>query len=171
LPAKKLQSWLAADILEDTFMEQTTTQNPANPGASNAADFQPGTQNPQEAPAQLFSQPGSVQSGSQDTLLENKNAHITVTSQPAASTPAVAQAKSGNGEVIFAILVAALVVAFLLWRRRRQQTSVVEEIVETAETIVVEIPATIPPAASKKPATKKAAPKKSKSQRKKRARR
>lgn len=152
-------------------MEQTTTQSPANPGASNATDFQPGTQNPQAAPAQLFSQPTGVQSGGQDSLLEDKNVRISVpVTNPAPAQPSAARVNSGNGEVFIALVIAAIVAAWLVWRRHNRQRPVSQP-VEIPEPVIKKTVVAPAVKARPKPVVKKAAPKKSKSQRKKRARR
>lgn len=151
-----------------TTLAQAVTPNR---GASNAADFQPPTQVPQTAPGELFPQAEGLQTGSQDRLLENSNARITVpTHTPAESATTVTPETNGAGGVIIAVLLAAVVLSFLAWRRRRQ-LDIAPMDLEVPGAAVEEVKQIVAKPPRPKPATKKPAPKKSKSQRKKKARR
>jgi hypothetical protein len=96
----------------------SSTQAQTTPGASNAADFQPPTRNPQSAPAQLFQQDNSPQSSSVDQILQNRNARIQVPVNPAPAPAEVAEAKSNDWLVFSVVVVAIVLVSLHFWRRR-----------------------------------------------------
>lgn len=85
-------------------------------GASNTKDFQPDTGNPQTAPVNLFQQQGGIQNitNTQELLSDQQNARITVTSEPAQTPPAVAQAKETPVGFISALVIAFLITVVLL---------------------------------------------------------
>lgn len=107
---------------EKIYLAQAT-QVPNN-GASNAADFQPITQNPQTAPTSL--QPGTVPqtTGSQD-ILNSQNARISV---PASSgeprfSAVVPTASGVNGLLVFVMIGTAVLAGVLLWYARGRRSN------------------------------------------------
>ena len=155
-------------------MATNTTQSAVNPGASNASDFQPGTQNPQSAaPATLLpSATTGLQSGDQDQVLENKDARITVPTVAPAKNASPTTTSNGNGLTVFWIGLVVVVLGLLfLWRwfRRSSEVTGPSEVTIPEDTVTAVV--TPKPKVTAAPKPKKPVPKKSKSQRKKRARR
>lgn len=152
-----------------TSSTQTTI---TNPGASNAADFQPQTRNPQQqAGGQLFSHTSGLQPSTQEEILQNRDARITVPNNPAASGSEIAEARSDNAWLFLLLLSLALVMACIyIWRRRNKNLS------QKAATLDLPIPdresfiaaaQPVPPSQTnkKKPGSKSKSSKKKKRQR------
>lgn len=117
--------------------EQPTTALPNN-GASNAADFQPPTQNPQMPTTSSVYQPQSGLSSATNTqsyLNEQQNARITVTTEPA---PAKAKANETNDAVGIAIGLVILVVIVIFVVRLLASMNKAKKDVDTAEVPIVE---------------------------------
>lgn len=168
-------------------MARQVAQNFDSPtsGASNAEDFQPLTQNPQDVSGNLFPESGNVQPGAFESLLQNRDARIIVPSNPAPAPSEVAQAKGPGPMLIIGLtIIIAAVLLYIANRlpdaKRRFSAKPIVRPGTLATPIAPEPPAQEPeptpvaatPAQTPKPkAAKKTAPKKSKSKRKNRGRR
>jgi hypothetical protein len=125
---------------------QTTQPETVNSGASNAADFQPPTQNPQNPQTNLFQQQGGLQDmpQAQDVLREQQNFRIVLPQGEPNQPPRPAEGQAGlSATTLFAIvLIGAILLALAHGYRRSAKRRGVssEETVEsdTSETDVIE---------------------------------
>lgn len=92
--------------------------NPAATGASDAADFQPPTGNPQIVPGQLFPGAPDLQTQTTEEILQNRDATILVPTSSPGGTQEVAVVRTNNWVVPFAVFVVCACVFFVVWRRR-----------------------------------------------------
>ena len=118
--------------------------SPTN-GASNASDFQPTTQNPQNIPSNLFQQQGGVQSvtNTQELLNDRQSTTISITRAPAPAPPQAATAS--ETPFSFIILLAAIAAALIfIYRRRARNTLQTAITAETEATIPEEAQSDIP---------------------------
>jgi hypothetical protein len=128
-----------------------------NQGASNANDFQPTTQNPQNIEADLFQQQGSLQetTNGQELLSDNQNTTLYVNNTPINNTTST-QVNNGSGidwVLIVIVIASLLLIASIILRFRLKKITY-----RTAPTEVTENPAEVAP---KPHSTKVAAKKKS----------
>lgn len=97
-------------------MNEKIAQTAPNSGASNAADFQPPTQNPQNVQGSVVQQQNGLQgvTNTQEFFNDTQNSSIQITSEPA---PARAVVEPTNDAATLAILaVVAIVVGVILFR-------------------------------------------------------
>lgn len=94
--------------------------NPANNGASNAADFQPPTGNPQTVPGQLFPESPGLQPVSSQDILQNRGLVIQVPVSSTGESKDVTIAKSNAWLIPLIVVVVCVVVILITWLRRRQ---------------------------------------------------
>lgn len=97
-------------------MNEKIAQAAPNNGASNASDFQPQTQNPQNIPGNVIQQQSGLQGvkNTQEFFNDKQNATISVPNEPA---PAQAIAQPTNDALTLAILsVIAIIAGLILFR-------------------------------------------------------
>lgn len=101
--------------------------SPSN-GASNASDFQPTTQNPQNIPSNIFQQQGGVQSvtNTQELLNDQQGATISITRAPAAPAPQAATAKETPVGFILLLFVIAAALVYTYQRRVKNAPRITE---------------------------------------------
>jgi len=102
-------------------MSDTTTQPTAAPnsGASNASEFQPTTQNPQDVSSNLYQQQTGIQNvkNTQEVLNDQKNARISITYQPSGQNMPVAKAHETPVIFIFSLICGTLIVLLIIGRK------------------------------------------------------
>lgn len=108
------------------FAQSTVVPN----GASNSEDFQPPTRNPQQ-PVNTQQQSGGVQDPSGQDILNNPNARITVTKNPADPEPPIT-ANAGINWLPVIVIAAVLVVVAEMLIRRREKRKAAPAVVKTA---------------------------------------
>lgn len=148
-----------------------------NPGASNAADFQPPTGNPQNIGGQGLQQqeqPNVV--NPQEALSNQQTADLNVSStgQPLPAQPEVTSVQPDYLGLAISIFLLLLVLGFAIWLRKRSSSGTVSEQAATTEKPAIKSSQrsiknskAITAEKPKKPATKKAARRKKQAKRKK----
>lgn len=156
--------------------EKLAQATPGN-GASNAADFQPPTQNPQTIPQDVVQQQTGLQgvTNPQEFFNQQQNARISVASEPAPASAAANPTNDAMGLLFVAATVLAVMFVINFLRGQRQtlkppmnyeeSTAETESDEEATENVTVAEAPTAKPK-SKKAATKRKAAKKAKRRRK-----
>jgi hypothetical protein len=98
---------------------QVAQANFTGNGASNAADFQPPTGNPQNVPGQLFPGSPTLQTVTTQDVLQNRNTEILVPTSSSAGTQDVAVKHSNNWVAPFILFIVCAIVFAAVWRKRQ----------------------------------------------------